>query len=78
MSIKKTKRLIFDLFRENEINSSIIELIKFERRRRKKNSTNDNDVLRKNDYKKRIRSKTFNEFRFKHLNLYKNKNIRKY
>ena len=35
LSMKKIKRLTFDLFRENEINSSIIESIKFERRRRK-------------------------------------------
>ena len=78
LSMKKIKRLTFDSFRENEINLSIIESIKFERRRRKKISTNDNDVTRKSDHKKRIRSKTFNEIRFKHLNLYKSKNIRKY
>ena len=78
LSMKKIKRLTFDSLRKSEINSSIIESIKFERRRRKKIFTNDNDVIRKNDHKKRVRSKTFNEFRLKHLNLYKNKNIRKY
>ena len=37
---------------------------------------NDNDATQKNDFYKRIRLKTFNEIYFKHLKLYKNKNIR--
>ena len=45
LSMKKIKHLTFALFRKNEINSSIIETIKFKRRRRKKNSTNDNDTI---------------------------------